>query len=76
MILNTSFQGAVNARSQHVSVKVENAATTSRNQHTQANSSSVQHAWESFREEVDSDPVFAREMTEAITFIPNRMSVN
>ncbi|WP_125780079.1 hypothetical protein [Pseudoalteromonas rubra] len=69
MILNTSIQSTA---PQYPSVK----ATDASNQVKQASSTAVKHTWDSFRDDVGADPVFAREMAEAITFIPNKMTVN
>ncbi|WP_046006970.1 hypothetical protein [Pseudoalteromonas rubra] len=76
MILNTSIQGAVSPVSQYASVKTTNTEADVSNQSTQASATAVKHTWDSFRDDVESDPVFAREMAEAITFIPNKMTVN
>ncbi|MBQ4878991.1 hypothetical protein J8M21_17390 [Pseudoalteromonas luteoviolacea] len=82
MILNSNPYQVTNAASQYqqtqaVSNKESTQASTQTDKMEQSsNEPQRKLAWEGFREKVESDPSFAAEIAEAVTFIPNKMMIN
>ncbi|MDK1286425.1 hypothetical protein [Pseudoalteromonas umbrosa] len=82
MILSSNPYQVTNAASQYQQTRAvsnkESTQASTQTDKTEQSSNEPQRklAWEAFTEKVESDPSFAADMAEAVSFIPDKMLIN